>query len=182
MSDESKVQLTVADDATADDLRAAFQVAMVNQIRKKITPITNGEVPDAQSPINIFRYSEDLYYISGYNMRGTLQPNPVAEQFSDMQRDPLPETVQAGTYLPIMFQCGPRHAYGANGVTIESLLVICKDRLMLMNQEPYDCAENARAIECIDQTLDALNARMLRRLEANVADSDIPDGDMPDPA
>lgn len=61
----------------------------------------------------------------------------------------------------IGFQNG-NPAQGWNGVTIETLLAVCADRLEGFQAGPYACAENAGALTSIKAALDSLHSRSRR--------------------
>lgn len=170
-TNEQKVIVNAAPDATMQDLIDAFNRTASEVVHRGVTPIINGEHEKAESTILIRRVNEDAYLISGFSIGNG---SAVGARLDEVRRH-SDDCVVPGTFLPLVFQHGPRSEVGFNGITIESLLVICKDRLTLMNQEPFDCVENARAIECVDQTLDALNARMLRRLREGRLNTQTPD-------
>lgn len=58
---------------------------------------------------------------------------------------------------------------GVNGISIESLLAICKDRLQTFNKNGFDCTENNMAIGHIAAAITALEHRQVRRKEENKA-------------
>lgn len=62
----------------------------------------------------------------------------------------------------IQFQSGIG-SEGLNGVTIESLLAICADRLEAFNQDEWSCIENTQAILRIKEALFWLNHRSAQR-------------------
>lgn len=62
-------------------------------------------------------------------------------------------------------------ADGINGISIESLLAICKDRLETFNANGFDCIENNMAIGHIAAAITAMEHRQGRRKEENKAGS-----------
>lgn len=54
------------------------------------------------------------------------------------------------------FQQGPVKEYGANGCSIEDLLIICKNRLEMLQNTNYSCNYNEKAIQGISEALQAL--------------------------
>ena len=65
--------------------------------------------------------------------------------------------------LPILFQNGPILESGKNGITVESLLTICKDRLDSFQSGNFACEENQEALDAIEKALRALERRTLAR-------------------
>lgn len=172
-SNTVNVKLTEA--ATVQDVREAFQ-ELAQQIQMKDTRlIENGELEhDDAPPIRIRKFNEDLYIISGYKLPDT-NASPVTARLAQYQSNPLAEAHLPGTYQPVVFQHGNRKDVGNTGVTMESLLSICKDRLESFEDSDFACVENARAIECIQQAIDALNARAERRKLEGRYDSQTPE-------
>ena len=82
--------------------------------------------------------------------------------------DALKNHVQSTDYDPVsyqylVFQDGPPAVKGVNGVTIESLLLTCADRLEDFQAHPMvACAENQAALDYIKQAVYALNQRTIR--------------------
>lgn len=71
--------------------------------------------------------------------------------------------------LTILFQDGPiTEGNRPNGVTIESLLAVCADRLMGFQNGPLACDENARALAGIEAALWALHERTRGRKRRGV--------------
>ena len=68
----------------------------------------------------------------------------------------------------IIFQDGPVPEKGHNGVTLECLLTICKDRLEMFQSGEFACAENALALDNINGALNSLKARTRARLARGV--------------
>lgn len=73
-----------------------------------------------------------------------------------------------GRIQHIHFQDGPIKEVGVNGLTIESLLAICMDRLDGFQATKHACAENKDAIKSIAAALSALHIRTERRIEAGI--------------
>lgn len=71
--------------------------------------------------------------------------------------------------VELIFQDGPvKEVGGYNGITVESLLCVIKDRLESFQTTPYACSENAEALEGIVKALEALNKRTARRVAEGV--------------
>jgi len=66
----------------------------------------------------------------------------------------------------IHFQNGTIPEVGVNGVTIETLLAICEDRLAGFQAGPYPCRENALALTAIQEAINWLWRRTLDREKA----------------
>jgi hypothetical protein len=71
--------------------------------------------------------------------------------------------------IAIVFQSGEPAEVGFNGVTMESLLAIVKDRLEGFQDGPYPCAENDIALKYVTMSLDCLRERF-ERLTAEAAE------------
>lgn len=166
---ENGISLSVEPGNTLDNLVSSFQQAVAQLTLQGSVEITNGEVEQIGSQLRIRRFSEDYYAISGYQMPDPSN-SPVARKLAEIQRHPPEEFLGSGV-TNLIFQHGNRKDVGFNGITVEALLMICKDRLEQFQQGQYACIENARAIECIEQTLDALNARVERRLREGAYDT-----------
>lgn len=79
-----------------------------------------------------------------------------------------------GSGVRIGFQNGPINEVGVNGLTHEALLAIIADRLVSFQLGPFCCDENQRALDGVNEAMDALasrtRARMVRGVEGmNVA-------------
>lgn len=69
----------------------------------------------------------------------------------------------------IQFQKGPRNSMNSiNGVLLTDLLEISRDVLFSYQQGPYNCDENAEALNYIEKALECLNNRTKDRAERNV--------------
>lgn len=68
----------------------------------------------------------------------------------------------------IMFQHGPIQNGQMNGVTIESLLAICKHRLEGFQAGQFACSENQTALDSIVHALETLKYRTAKRIAQNV--------------
>ena len=68
----------------------------------------------------------------------------------------------------IPFQKGPILEAGMNGLTIETLLAICKDRLDGFQSGPFACESNQVALDAINTALDALHSRTRERRNRGV--------------
>lgn len=73
-----------------------------------------------------------------------------------------------GVSLIIVFQNGPIHEVGVNGMTHEVLLAILADRLRSFQAGPYACKENACALTHIEEAQHWLQARTLARMRRGV--------------
>jgi hypothetical protein len=63
----------------------------------------------------------------------------------------------------VSFQNGPIKENGVNGVQIEDLLAICKDRLECFQAGPFSCSENQDALDFIKHAIDILDERTAKR-------------------
>jgi hypothetical protein len=70
------------------------------------------------------------------------------------------------------FQNGPIAANGVNGITNESLLAILIHRTKILN-EKFQCSENDRAIQHMEEALANLEVRTARRIVRNVEGLDV---------
>lgn len=70
--------------------------------------------------------------------------------------------------IDIRFQNGPINEYGANGVSIESLLAIVEDRLAGFQSGPYACEENLLALCHVQCAIQMLHKRTLDRISRGV--------------
>lgn len=71
--------------------------------------------------------------------------------------------------LPVIFQHGVVPPDGRlNGVTMESLLAICEDRLKGFQSGPFACEENAQALDGVQKALVMLQQRTKRRVAQGV--------------
>lgn len=69
----------------------------------------------------------------------------------------------------IQFQKGPRNDKNSiNGVLLVDILEIAKDVLFSYQQGPYNCDENAEALNHIEKALECLNNRTKDRAARNV--------------
>jgi hypothetical protein len=68
----------------------------------------------------------------------------------------------------IHFQNGPVKDFGVNGITQETLIAICIDRLRCFQTGPFANVENALALDYLGQALLALQARTRDRLARGV--------------
>lgn len=78
---------------------------------------------------------------------------------------------QTPDVLKIVFQHGPIPTVGVNGLSIESLLAICADRLECFQSGEFACRENALAITKIEESLHWLHARTRDRVARGVEGS-----------
>lgn len=63
----------------------------------------------------------------------------------------------------IYFQEGPVKEHGVNGISIESLLAICIDRLEGFQSGPHRCRENALAVTKLEEAMHWLQHRTRAR-------------------
>lgn len=171
-----ELQVQMGENISLQTLREVFQEAAQMIQAKDTCLIHNGEIEpdDGITPLRIRKFNEDLYIISGYRLSDPAV-SPVSRRLQEYQSNPLAEAIAPGTYQVVVFQHGNRKEQGNNGVTMESLLSICKDRLESFEDSDFACVENARAIECIQQAIDALNARAERRKLEGRYDSQTPE-------
>lgn len=74
--------------------------------------------------------------------------------------------IYAQDWLRLIFQSGPVDSvYGMNGITIESLLAVCKHRLEGFQSGPLACTANAVALHGINIALDSLISRTSMRTD-----------------
>lgn len=73
-----------------------------------------------------------------------------------------------GVHIVLPFQKGPIPANGVNGVTLESLIEVCADRLEVFQAGAFECAENALALDHLKKALAALNERTAKRIARGV--------------
>lgn len=66
--------------------------------------------------------------------------------------------------LPVIFQHGVVVDGKMNGVTMESLLAICEDRLQGFQSGQFACVENERALVGVQKAIAALQERTKRRI------------------
>ncbi len=68
----------------------------------------------------------------------------------------------------IRFQKGGVAEHGVNGITIETLLAICKDRLECFQAGPFASHDNQIALNGVDEALEALHKRTRDRIARGV--------------
>jgi len=71
------------------------------------------------------------------------------------------------------FQEGYVHEVGINGITIEALLAIVRDRLAGFQSGPYACEDNEDALGAIVDAMAALARRTRNRQERGVEDTSV---------
>lgn len=80
--------------------------------------------------------------------------------------DPSLEPISTYTLL---FQDGPIYPNDyPNGITIESLLAVCIDRLECFQSGPLPCQHNQKALESLEVALESLKQRTKDRIERGV--------------
>jgi hypothetical protein len=70
--------------------------------------------------------------------------------------------------LFVLFQNGPIKEFGVNGITQEVLLAIVIDRLECFQRGPFQCSDNADALQHCQDALDYLQQRTRARIARNV--------------
>lgn len=76
--------------------------------------------------------------------------------------------LKGGGEQVIHFQEKPRKEVGVNGVSIEALLAICKDRLEGFQTGKFVHMTNQIALEHVDKALEALHVRSRDRVKRGV--------------
>ena len=119
--------------------------------------IVSGDSPDNQLSITVIDEpgaggANHRYEITGFDMAG----NPSFQ--GDGSR----------TNALILFQNGTIREVGVNGVTQEALLAIVIDRLKSFQAGPFACQANAKALTCVMDALDQLQARTRDRIARGV--------------
>lgn len=92
-----------------------------------------------------------------YEVRGMNASNP--------SQQPAESDIRTAV---VMFQNGTEPEVGVNGVTIESLLAICADRIAGWQSGPWACRENALALTHMQEAMGWLQRRTVDRLRRNV--------------
>lgn len=94
-----------------------------------------------------------------------------AQNFSDEHGHPVGGWAE-GKGFRIDWQNGPLFVDGEriepNGAFVEYVLLAVKQRIEYYQQSPFACTENAKAIACIQEAVDQLNARTARRTATGV--------------
>lgn len=154
------VTLTLSETATHLDLNEAYSKAFLELTLKGSCVLDD---PAIGSDLKARKFNENLYVITGFKL-----PDPgksaVSTKLQELQRNPPPEMVQPGSYLPIFFQHGEISKTGSTGTTMEMLLLLCKDRLEALNTGAFECLENTQAIALLDQVIALLQTRSERCL------------------
>ena len=70
--------------------------------------------------------------------------------------------------IPIDFQNGPIKEVGVNGISVESLLAVCEDRLIGFQSGEYACRENAIALTKLQEAMMWLQKRTRDRTARGV--------------
>lgn len=83
------------------------------------------------------------------------------------------ETLDGNHIASIDFQEGPISEVGINGVSNEDLLIIILTRLEAFQMSQYRCIENQEAITAINEALDSLRTRTVKRVERGVEGTSI---------
>jgi len=71
-------------------------------------------------------------------------------------------------FVEIVFQRGLPQETGVNGCRVEDVIDVAIEQLQRYQQGPLQCTENAEAIEFLQASRRALDARKRRRLEQGV--------------
>ncbi len=71
-------------------------------------------------------------------------------------------------FCGICFQNGPIQEVGVNGISIEALLAVVRDRLEGFQSGPFKCEENQVALAHAMAAMDALHLRTRKRLDRGV--------------
>jgi hypothetical protein len=91
---------------------------------------------------------------------GPLNPAGAQNNYVAVIVDGEDITQELGT---IKFQNGHPDEHGRNGVTLETLLAVCHDRLTCFQAGPFPCEQNAEAIQHIERALESLKDRTRER-------------------
>jgi hypothetical protein len=76
------------------------------------------------------------------------------------------------TLTEIRFQKGPIDEAGPNGISIETLLAICADRLAGFQSGAHHCIENHMALDYVLGAMNVLKYRTEQRVERGVEGTD----------
>lgn len=68
------------------------------------------------------------------------------------------------SWLEILFQNGTLQEKGPNGVTMESLLAVCIDRLRSFQDGSFACRENDKALQHLEEAMHWLHERTRKRV------------------
>ena len=98
---------------------------------------------------------------------------PGADGASHVYDITISNTTAGQPVVRIPFQSGPIGESGINGVTHEALLSIVADRLRSYQAGPYSCRENALALTKIEEAMQWLHARTLKRMQRGVEGTSI---------
>ncbi len=71
-------------------------------------------------------------------------------------------------WADLKFEVGPADAGGRRGITTESLIAVCIDRLEGFQAGQFSCAENRAALEHLRGALEWLHARTRDRIDRGV--------------
>lgn len=79
----------------------------------------------------------------------------------------VPQKEKDSLVTDIQFQKGAVAEAGPNGISVESLLAVCIDRLEGFQSGPYPCEENAAALDHLQRGLKNLQKRTIERAARN---------------
>lgn len=77
------------------------------------------------------------------------------------------------SWLEILFQNGPLKEKGPNGVTMESLLAVCIDRLRAFQDGSFACRENDKALQHLEEAMHWLHERTRKRVLRGVEGKEV---------
>jgi len=120
----------------------------VNPANDKLT-ITVTDEPGAGG-------ASHLYMIEGFNT-GSNPSCPFTARYG-----------KPSDHTTILFQNGPINEAGVNGLTQEVLLAIVADRLRSFQAGQFACRENAIALTKIEEAMQWLHNRTLKRMQRGV--------------
>ena len=89
------------------------------------------------------------------------------------------DRVLGSASVMLSFQHGPTCENGLNGITIESLLAVARDRLEQFQKGPFACRENDSALNSIRIAMDALHHRTRRRQREHAEGTSLADAMSP---
>lgn len=95
-------------------------------------------------------------------------PGPGGANHKYLISSPSNPGMNDGVYCELNFQNGGIKEVGTNGITHESLIAVCIDRLECFQKGKYACEENEKALTYLKQAADALNSRTKKRVDRGV--------------
>lgn len=93
---------------------------------------------------------------------------PVEERFEYAIYADIGTGEKPDPFVHLSFQLGLVPEKGVNGITIESLLAVCMDRLLSLQLGEWPCPENSLAYDCLESALRWLHQRTRKRMERGV--------------